>query len=336
MVLSACCFTAFAGGETQPLSEEGVYYVQHGATGNGLTKDTPGSFATVVADINEKYGADDTVTIKIVKGEYDDVASVKKADLGNVFHASMADIPAHAATLLITSADPASPSRLAWTNTYMAENNKGGNIALTGPTILKDIKMIDSRINHYWDFYCMGYDLKIDSGVKWYSSSYNATSDAFTFEGRSYSGGIGGGARQTKTFTSPQVIEFADNATKGFSYINFTGYNNSGIMTFNENVTMKIGAGNTCNLTVDNMANTYALFKKNVNVVLNGTELKGIINRSDKTDAYQPVIEGAFQLIRNNGATVGTNSFTAYKDTTRAESTDIYDLTVESGSVAGS
>ena len=149
MVLSACCFTAFAEGETQPLSEQGVYYVQHGATGNGLSESTPGSFATVVAIINASYDADDTVTIKIVKGEYDDVASVKKADLGNVFHASMADIPAHAATLLITSADPASPSRLAWTNTYMAENNKGKNITLTGPTILKDIKMIDSRINYY-------------------------------------------------------------------------------------------------------------------------------------------------------------------------------------------
>ena len=313
--------------------KEIVYYVKHGATGNGLSESTPGSFATVVAIINASYDADDTVTIKIVKGEYDDVASVKKADLGNVFHASMADIPAHAATLLITSADPASPSRLAWINTYMAENNKGKNITLTGPTILKDIKMIDSRINYFWDFYCMGYDLKIDSGVKWYSSSYNATSDAFTFEGRSYYGGINGGARQTKTFNSPQVIEFADNATKGFSYINFTGYNNSGIMTFNENVTMKLGAGKTPDLTVDEMENTYALFKKNVNVVLNGTELKGIINRSGKTDAYQPVIEGAFQLIRNNGATVGTNSFTAYKDTTRAESTDIYDLTVESGAV---
>ncbi|MBE6572543.1 MAG: hypothetical protein E7656_09885, partial [Ruminococcaceae bacterium] len=313
--------------------EEAVYYVQHGATGNGLSESTPGSFATVVAIINASYDADDTVTIKIVKGEYDDVASVKKADLGNVFHASMADIPAHAATLLITSVDPASPSRLAWINTYMAENNKGKNITLTGPTILKDIKMIDSRINYFWDFYCMGYDLKIDSGVKWYSSSYNATSDAFTFEGRSYYGGINGGARQTKTFTSPMLIEFADNATKGFTYLNFTGYNNSGIMTFNENVTMKLGAGKTPDLTVDEMENTYALFKKNVSVVLNGTELKGIINRPGKTDAYQPVIEGAFQLIRNNGATVGTNSFKAYKDTTRAESADIYDITVENGAV---
>ena len=336
MVLSMCAITSFASDETAELDSQPVYYVRQGATGNGLSATTPGSFATVVADINSKYGAGDIVTVKILKGEYDDVVSLTadasetiEQKLAKAAHACMEDIPAHTATLLLTSADPNNLSRLAWSNDYQPVNHKGSNITLTGPTILKDIKMIDARINYYRDFYCMGQSLKVDTGVKWYCCKY--ASGTFTFEGRNYTGGIGGGARVTKTFKSPVLIEFADNTTSPFTYLTFSGYNTSGVMTFNEDITMKVGAGKTCNITIDEMSGTYALFKKNVNLVLNGTTLSGIINLDGKTDAQLPVVQGAFQVIVNKGATVGKNTFRAYKDEERTTEADIFYITSPNG-----
>ncbi len=309
-------------------------YVQHGAAGDGLTLEAPGSFATVVAAINEKYSAGDTVTIKIVKGEWDDVATATSAQLSSVYHASMADIPEHAATIILTSADAANPSRLAWINDYQTVNNKGTNIALTGPTVLKDIKMVDSRINHYWCVYTRGHSLTIDTGVVWKASSYNSTTEVFSFEGRGSTPEISGAARNDNdpfTFSSPLTLEFADNSFGNFTFFAFAGYNASKLAVFEEDFTYRFGADTAKKILVDNMDKS-STFKKNVNLVLNGTTVKALVDRDNKTAATLPVIEGAFQIIRNNGATA-TNAVNGFKDTGRTTAYDCYDITVETGAV---
>ncbi len=311
-----------------------VFYVKHGATGDGLTDQTPGSFATVIATINQNYGAGDTVTVKIVKGNWDDVASTTSDKLGSVYHASMADIPEHEATIILTSLDPSNPSRLAWKNDYQTENNKGTNINLTGPTVLKDIKMVDSRINHYWCVYTRGHSLKVDTGVVWKNSSYNADTDIFTFEGKNAVPEISGASRSDSdpfTFSSPVILEFADNCFGNFTFLAFAGYNASKLAVFEEDFTYRLGTGTAKKVIVDNMDKS-STFKKNVNLVLNGTTVKSLINEESKTTATLPVIEGAFQIIRNNGATA-TNSVTGFKDTSRTTPCDIYDITVETGAV---
>ena len=196
-----------------------VFYVKHGASGDGLTEQTPGSFATVISTINQNYGAGDTVTVKIVKGDWDNVATAESADLPNVYHASMADIPEHSATIILTSADAANPSRIVHTNTYEQVNDKGANIALTGPTVFKDIKLIDTRINHHWEVYQVGNDLTIDSGTTWYRATYDSTNGVYKFEGMAYPGSINLGARSSKTYNSPVTFTLVDGAFPNFQHI---------------------------------------------------------------------------------------------------------------------
>ena len=64
MLVSMCGVTTFADG-TEP--ETGVYYVQYGASGDGLSAETPaGTLETVISAINASYGAGDNVTVYIM------------------------------------------------------------------------------------------------------------------------------------------------------------------------------------------------------------------------------------------------------------------------------
>ena len=312
--------------------EEVAYYVQQGATGNGLTASTPGSFTTVVNAINANYGKDDTVTIKVVRCASDDnttITDATEAKVNALAFPTLNGIPAHEAMLVITSADEANRSIVSFNNGFSLANDKGGNIEYSGPVTLKNIDVVDARINYRWDMYLNAHDFKLDTGVNWYRPTKSGTT--YTVKGTSYTGGFGGGSRSTKTFDTSMVAEFTDGSFSNFTYFNFTGYNTSGTMTFNKDMTMKFGTGTAAAITLDYMNGVAALFKKNVNLVFNGTAATSFINRSGKTEAQMPIVEGAIQIIKNSGATLGTLSAYAYTDSSRTVKTPMYNITVANG-----
>ncbi len=316
-------------GAYRATGEDVCYYVQQGAAGSGLTEANPGSFATVISAINKNYGAGDTVIIKIVRCANDEITSiadVTEEKVNELSFPAVSSIPAHEATIVLTSADTANRSIVSFNNGFSLKDNMGGNINFSGPTIFKDIDVVDSRINHYWDMYAIAYDVKVDSGVNWYRPKKSSTT--YTVKGTPYTGGIGGGARDTRTFVRPYTIEFADGSFSNFTYFNYTGYNTTGTMTFDEDATFKFGTGTAAAITLDNMNGGSSLFKKNVNLVLNGTTATSFVKGSKSAGT---VVQGAIQIIKNNGATIGTNSASAYTSTANNAATPIYDITVENG-----
>ena len=289
--------------------EDVVYYVQHGATGNGLTLETPGSFKTVISAINELYTADDTVIIKIVKtaNEKDSytVVSAEEAQEGDITAinqialASIADIPAHEAMIVLTSADPEDLSWLTQVNSYSLTNsdNNGGNVELSGPTTITNIKLLDNRNNWHSDFYTDAHSLKLCSDIQWYSPK--ASGQTLNLKGEITQTLVHAGSRSTKTFNTSAVIEIEDGVQLGNGNgIGISGYNTSGTMTFNEDITYKIGTGTLQLIRVDNMNGGATYFKKNVNMVFNGTTVNKI--QITRGESKGTTVDGAIQIISNN------------------------------------
>jgi len=293
-----------------------VYYVQHGATGDGLSLENPGSFATVVEDINKKYGAGDEVTIKVVKAANE---ADTYTDLSTIALACIKDIPNHTAMLVIESADA---ENLSWLTTHQAYATSGyisTNVEITSPLTFKNIKIVDPRMDWYGDFYVNATNFTIGEGVTWYQPTY--ANNTLTLNGKARMSGIHGGSRSTKTFNTAFTVEFADGANldQTSNGITLSGYNTSGTMTFNEEVNFKFGNSTVPKIIVDNMNGGGALFKKNVNIVLNGTTVGNLLSDGGKTTGT--VINGALQIIKNN-ANVKVQTIA---DSLKA---NLYDLTV--------
>ena len=287
-----------------------VYYVQQGATGNGLSLATPGSFATVVAAINASYGKGDEIVIKIVKapGEADSYTDISKISL-----AAVSEIPAHEAMLVLTSADEDDLSWLTHVNNYTMDNstNNNANIELSGPVTIKNVKLLDNRNNWHGDIYANAHDFKICSSVEWYSPV--AKDGALNLKGAKSEATVNGGSRSSKTFTTEAVIELGDNINFGNGNGNsVSGYNTSGTMTFNETITYKVGAGTMNKLVIDNLKGGNTHFKKNVNVMFNGTTINSFVwTRAESTGT---VIDGALQIINNGGKIVSETVNSALVD----------------------
>ena len=293
-----------------------VYYVQQGATGDGLSLETPGSFATVVEDINKKYGAGDEVTIKVVKAANE---ADSYTDLSAIALACIKDIPNHTAMLVIESADAENLSWLTTHQSYATSGYISTNVEMTSPLTFKNIKVVDPRMDWYGDFYVNATNFTIGEGVTWYQPTY--ANNTLTLNGRARMSGIHGGSRSTKTFSTAFTVEFADGANldQTTNGITLSGYSESGTMTFNEEVNFKFGNSTVPKIIVDNMNGGGALFKKNVNIVLNGTTVGNLLSDGGKTKGT--VINGALQIIKNN-ANVKAQTIA---DSLKA---NLYDLTV--------
>ena len=279
---------------------EVVYYVQQGATGNGLSLATPGSLATVVAAINASYGKGDEIVIKIVKtpGESDTYS-----DVSAIAFPSVNEIPAHEAMLIITSADEDDLSWVTHVNNFTMDNgaNNSANIELAGPVTITNVKLLDNRNNWHGDIYANAHDFKICEDVEWYSPV--AKDGVLNLKGAMSQATVNGGSRSTKTFTTEAVIELGDNINFGNGNGNsVSGYNTTGTMTFNETITYKVGAGTMNKLIVDNLNGGNTHFKKNVNVMFNGTTVNSFV--WTRAESKGTVLDGALQIINNGGEIV--------------------------------
>ncbi|MBE6571139.1 MAG: hypothetical protein E7656_02690 [Ruminococcaceae bacterium] len=273
-----------------------TFYVQQGATGAGTSIEAPGSFATVVPMINSTYGAGDEVVIKIVKAanEADTYTDITKISL-----ASIMEIPAHEAMLILTSADENDYSWLTQVNNYSLNNteNNSGNVELSGPITITKVKLLDPRNNWHSDFYANAHDLKICSDIEWYSPTSDGTT--LNLKGAKTQTAVHGGSRAGKTFTTAGVIELESGVQFGNGNgLSLAGYHESAAMTFNEDLTYKLGEGSLPLIRVNNMKGT-ACFKKNANIVFNGTTVDKVeISRSDSKGM---TVDGAIQIINNGG-----------------------------------
>ncbi|MBR5553172.1 MAG: metallophosphoesterase [Clostridia bacterium] len=273
-----------------------TFYVQQGATGTGTSIDNPGSFATVVAKINGTYGAGDEVVIKIVKAanEADTYTDITKISL-----ASIMEIPAHEAMLILTSADENDYSWLTQVNNYSLDNasNNSGNVELSGPITITKVKLLDPRNNWHSDFYANAHDLKICADIEWYSPK--ASGNTLNLKGSSTQTAVHGGSRSGKTFTTAAVVELESGVQLGNTNgLSLAGFHESATMTFNESLTFKIGEGALPLIRVNNMKGT-ACFKKNANIVFNGTTVDKVeISRSDSKGM---TVDGAIQIVNNGG-----------------------------------
>ncbi len=310
--------------------EDVVYYVKHGATGSGLTEQNPGSFATVIDNINSKYTADDTVIIKVIKAdnEADSYASGSTIEI-----ASIADIRAHEAMLVITSADTENPTWLTHANGkyQFATNDTGSNVELSGPLTLENINVVDARTKHHCDLYTNAYDFKIGEGVNWYSARYDSTKAVLNFKGAAWNGAISGASRgnstTASTFNRAFTMDFVGDIIKN-CIISASGYHESTNKNMKQDVTIKLGTGTNANVRIDGMKDgaTYTIFDKNVNFVFDGTTVAKLYN-----NGLGPVVKGAVQIIKNNGATITSNTSVAHTTTDRNVETPVYDITVETG-----
>ncbi len=308
-----------------------VYYVQHGATGSGLTIDALGSFATVVDYINKYYDADDTVTIKIVKAANE---ADSYTDTSAIALASIKDIPAREAMLVVTSADPENPSWLTHINSYVTSGYVGSNIELSGPLTLENIKIVDPRMDYHCDLYVNAHNFKVGEGVKLYRPTYS--SSTLKLNGKAWTGSIAGGSRgktdAESIFDRAFTMEFNGDVMQN-NIISASGYHEAVDKNMKQDITLRFGKGTASAVRVDGMANdssksyyTHTVFDKNVNFVFNGTTVTKLYNTSDGT-----IVKGAVQIIKNNGATVASNTPVTYTTEELDVETPVYDITVETG-----
>ena len=246
----------------------------------------------------------------------------------------------HKTKIVYTSADENNKSIIAYTKTSV-DGVYGAHIYISGPTEFKNITLFDNNVapigtpNFYLDIYANEFDVKVsdidvirmynaDAGDKKLYPRIKVNEDGTTtnafgtlkVNGGAYAGTGGISWVNTDGFT----IEIDSPAASSITGLNLGGYGNSdnehqqNIANIEGDAIYKLGEGNVT-VTLNNSNNsTGAQFFGSINLVLNGTSAtfnKGtaasannaILAKPNTTYEYIRV-DGAFQVVKNNGATI--------------------------------
>ena len=320
-----------------------VYYVAYGGTGDGLSHESPlGSLGEAISAINAAgLTTGDTATVYISNRLYgvagrtlQPTAWTSASD--SLFVAFDSIKTTHKATVVFTSdpqnygydaSDYNTLTKVAIRNVY---NNTGGNLVTRGPSVYRDLVILDSWANaSYSKDVCLSGNDGVLSNVTFMglNSSGNFIKKKLSlYQGSNRSSGSFGGGGNT-------VVGNADDVYALF--VGSLGYSESHDLTFTNDVAVHLNAGTLSHLgfslAYNGMSNT---FKKNVSIVLSGGAKIEKVATGDASDyAYtETVIDGALQYVLNNGSVIKENTLPAPK-TSGGLLTPIYTVYVKSGDI---
>ena len=281
-----------------------IYYAKFGGTGDGSSAESPlGSLKAAVEKINaDGFTAGDTVTVKVIKYEGEPTDGKWDSADDSVW-LQYSGVPNHMATIVYESYDEADKSSFAFSNNWEA-SGAGVHLVLMGPTVFNNIKVIDNRTDGSGrDIYAQNYDFTLTDSVELLKNNKNTgyalqkwNSHFMYSSNRNGVGSLGSGG----TVSIDVIDQIADFALSGYG-----DASNQGCMTINGDVTAKLGAGTLAELKLDATKANVGIsthFTGNVNLVLNGTQITKYVSNN------VPTIDGAYQVIYNNGAKITTDS----------------------------
>jgi len=342
MVISICAVPVFAGSSTTT-----VYYVQAGAaeTGDGRSADAPAaSLATVIDNINtDGHAAGDNVTVYIMRAK-DEILTYTQDDIdaGKVKFIGYNQAKAHTATITYKSYDSENRSTLLLKEGYaMSGTSHSTHMQLKGPSVFEGINITDTRADSSsFNIYTMGHDARFDD-VDFFRIKLTAATDttpaSITLNNTSWNSHFQlGGYNNTTPYGDggTVIIEENLNDIQNLRLSGTIAANQSLSVksaTFNNDSTVKIGNGTAQTLKsivgdATGADTLYTTYKKNLNIVANNVTVSKFTN-SKSTGA---VINGALQIILNNGSTVPELP-AFYKDAAKTTAADIYKITVAEG-----
>ena len=320
-----------SSGDTLTVGEPGVYnvtfvnryegqpyYVKGGATGTGESEESPaGTISALVAQI-EADGLN-------VEGE-EVVVKVMKGGSGYIYYNyenGALTVTPYKATLIFESQDPENISLLAISKSSTRGDH---HFRISGPSVFRNIGIYFNRSTTDWmETYTGGYDVSFENvtlyGNKNGTVAKSETTNHNTFISKGSIDALTDGEGGTL------IVDAATLNNTTIGYISATaGANISDITTFDEDVKIVLGAGQIHKEFRLGGApkGTNVAFKKNINIVLNGTQIPLLYNRDNiaaMTDGH------ALQIIYNNGATITAE--TADTNDTKAINLARYDIFVE-------
>lgn len=307
-------FSAFADGaatgNTVPDGYKAVYYMADGGTGDGKSYDSPaGSAQAVVTAINaDGYTTGDEVLVYMIP-------SVK---IGDTLTQSVAESMVslnhtvhHDARITYTTyqynASTANYAVLAMVAQY-AQNSLNVGVRPQGPTVFKDIAILDTWIDYRSDCNAQGYDFTYDNvKVCHMNDSHQVAACVQTALYAGYNRGghgtVGAGGR----------LSIDDGAL--FSLLSFGGYHDANnTQTIANDMTIEINDTTLSKLALAS-TNGKMHYRKNLNLVLNNATVTSFISQNGS--GQSSVVDGAVQILLN-----GTSAVTNCNPTTAAVGSD--------------
>ncbi len=304
------------------------YYVKGGATGDGSSEDNPaGTISALIAKITEDgYNvAGEEVVVKVI-------------DNGSTyFHFNYENgnyvIPSHKATLAFESYDEEASSFLSITPRVGSSDTDSQYLKLGGPAKFKNLKLLIAKTNGNWlEMYCGGYDATFENVLIYGYSNTAYTTPALTSgaTGGANNTAIGFGAYNnsgdgeggTLTIDAATINNNGLGIISSSAYINTKSYTDQ--FTFDNDVKVVLGAGTikTALRIGGSPSGDSIAYKKNLNLVLNGTQVPLLYSRN----YIAAMTEGhALQIIYNGGATIASETTGTYAFTHLTR----YDIFVE-------
>lgn len=275
-----------------------TYYIQGGAAGTGESSESPaGTMSALVAQI-EKDGLNVSgkeVVVKLMNS--DSTTFAYNSESGSY------KIVPHKATLVFEKYDASTTAHL-WITNHNASRGDGQHLRLGGPVVFRDISLRAERTHADWvQLYGHGHDLAFEN-VTFIAKGgeLRSNTNSLIAQGVRVNGGLGtDGKGNGGTFT---IDAFSITQNK-IGRLDLSGYASSGTETYENDVKLVVGAAELPSLNVGASTATAVQYKKNANIVLNGTTVTKLYSDgsiSSMTDGH------AFQIIYNNGATIGTEA----------------------------
>ena len=285
-----------------------TYYISASGTNSntGTSEDKPlYSFTQVVTKINDSGISNAKVKVVVLGGEGivagSNITSDDAATLANFQNWPWPAKYCDNVDFVITSKDPS--------NSATIRCDQGVNIGAYGNTVFKDVNILYTWLDGQ-SVYNAGYDLEFNN-VKFFFCNGNSFGTVYTrnstYPLNVYSGGTEDNGlfyQATDTTLATDGVLTIDSAAT-YQTFSFGGSGNNpskATATINGDAGIVVNGGTVGKLYLQRTG--YATtFKGNLNLVLNnGTALNNIYVSENLR--YVPVIEGAIQIVANNGAII--------------------------------
>lgn len=305
------CIPAFAIGAVADEAQN-VYYVQGGATGDGTSKDTPaGTMSALVAQL-EKDGKNVSGVEVVVK---------VLSNGSNYFYYNYnngAVIPSHKATIVFESPDAENRAMLGVSPRKVGSTTLSRDhiqhLKLGGPVVFRNIGLVFGRTNGDWlEMYCGGYSASFEN-VKYYGYSNETYTTIAAATGLNNAISLGSYDNSADGEGGTLTLDTATLTNNTVGLVASSAYASKGYtdqLTLENDAKVVLGAGKVetaLRLGGSPAGNTVA-YKKNLNIVLNGTTVTELYSRNYIT----AMTEGhALQIIYNGGATIAKSTTGTY------------------------
>lgn len=178
---------------------DGNYVIYVSLAGNDSESNTMGTYENPLKTINAAIGLinrlglgeNDTATVKII-------TTTESDEWGETGYVTYQNTASHTATIVYTSADP---SEKAYLSCYGEKGNVSNSLWVHGPSVFKNLKLIDQRADSPRGAYLQGHDVVFEDLEHYYLKTDEAGTlrtkkvSIFMFTNRNGNGSVGAGGR---------------------------------------------------------------------------------------------------------------------------------------------